>query len=120
METFEDWTQPIRERLKEADGPWHIGHMHKGVDRADVDSAAGYIVAEDTPYYRFLVRCPTDIVNLLKAREVLREALKFYSNDGNQIDLCAPSQESEFDGETWNSFGTVAKKALAWEPEEDA
>lgn len=65
----------IEERLFFSDGPYHIGHMNENADRADVENGLNEMVAEDTPYYKFLVRAPEDMKQLVKALRVAIEGL---------------------------------------------
>lgn len=110
----EDWTKEIRERLEQATpGPWKYDWGNWEVEREENrswvcdlhDPLEEGFKSEVQPSCNgeFIANAPTDIANLLKEREVLREAIK------NMLDACHKGY-----GRTL----TEMEKALSWKPEE--
>lgn len=91
----DDYTKAIRERLEKADGPYHIRHINESVDRAHTH---------------------TDIATLLEEREVLREALKEYSNPENYEYGRLYGDGGDCDKDFEIGYGQLARDALAWKP----
>lgn len=112
----EDWTKEIKERLEAATpGPWRT--LFNGtVERQEIildDARKTPVQVTRTNNAEFIAAAQTDIYNLLKEREVLREALK---NLLREIEL---TSGHTYATGLFKSSPNIhfAREALDWKPE---
>lgn len=120
-----EWVDEIRKRLEAATpGPWRACGEHGKSQDFTVETNTGIswaigdaIYHADNNNFRFIANAPTDIANLLKEREVLREALKKYADPdrvlgGSDYQMYATSSSRQ----AYDDDGRAAREALAWKP----